>query len=84
MKLSSESATPLALAATAPPTRVWVQLQWDQTDPCSLRWAASAPMAALGWAAQLQDSELCSTSLMIYKNKDVKSANGLSLLELFK
>ena len=64
MKPSSESVTPPALAATAPPTPAWDLLPWDQTDPCSLRWAASAPMAALGWAAQQQGLELCLTSLI--------------------
>jgi hypothetical protein len=32
VKLSSESVTQQALAATAPPTPVWDQIQWDLTD----------------------------------------------------
>ena len=65
MKLSSESVTQQALAATAPPTPVWEQLPWDLTDPCLLRWGASAQMAAPGWAALLQGWALFSTSQTI-------------------
>ena len=62
MKLSSESVTQQALAATAPPTPVWDQLPWDLTDPRSLRWVASARTAAQGWAVQLLELALYSTN----------------------
>ena len=65
MKPSSESTTLPVSAATAPLTPEWAQPLWDLTDPRSLRWAASAQMAAQGWAAQLQGLVQCSTSLMI-------------------
>jgi hypothetical protein len=54
--------TPQALAAMAPPTPVWVQPLWDLTDPCLLRWAASAQMAALGLDARRWALEPFSTT----------------------
>ena len=45
----------------APPTPAWGQLQWDQTDSRSRRWAVSAPMAAQGWAARPQGWVQCLT-----------------------
>jgi len=65
VRLSNASATPPASAATAPPTPEWDQLLWDQTDPCSLRWAASVQMEAQDWAARLPVWVLCLTSRMI-------------------
>ena len=54
-KPSSESATTPVSAATALPIPAWEQLPSGLTDPCSLSWLTSAPMEALGWAAQQQD-----------------------------
>jgi hypothetical protein len=38
----------------APPTPAMDQLPWDLKNPCSLRWAASAQVAAQEWAALVQ------------------------------
>ena len=48
----TESATPPALAVMELFTPAWGQLLWDLTDPRSLRWVASAQMAAQGWAVR--------------------------------
>jgi len=69
-------------AVTEQPTPEWGPLQWDLTDPCSLRWAVLAPMAAQGWAALLQGWALFSTSLMIGKTQKLTSlASTMTVVE---
>ncbi len=62
---SSESVTTPASAVTAQPRPAWDLLPWDLTDPCLLRWAASAPMAAQGWAVRPPAWVQCLTTKMI-------------------
>ena len=81
-KLSSESVTPPALAATAPPTPAWGQLPLDLTDPCSLRWVASAQMEAPGWAALLQGWALFLTSQTIGQTQ--KQTNSVLMMTIGK
>ena len=47
-----------------PLTPAWDLQQWGRMDRSSRRWAASAQMAAQGWAVQLLGKELYSTSLI--------------------